>query len=79
MILEGSEVNSLDTAWFRSFRPVIGSLLQAMVPEEEVHIRRLVEAAHTFSTDEAVQEHATRLWIGYQQSRLGQGKAHTPA
>jgi rubrerythrin len=75
LILEGSEVNSLDEAWFHGFRPVLGSLLQAMVPEEARHIRRLVEAAHTCSTDKALQHQAVVLWSTYQHGRLGQAKA----
>jgi rubrerythrin len=79
LILEGSEVNSLDEAWLHGFRPVLGSLLQAIVPEEEVHIRRLVEAVHTFSTDKALQHQAAVLWSTYQHGRLGQVKASAPA
>jgi rubrerythrin len=75
LTLEGSEVNSLDEAWFRGFRFTVGSLLQAMAPEEEVHIRRLVEATHQFSTDEALHEQAANLWVAYQQRGLGHGKA----
>ena len=67
--LEGSELNSLDEAWFHGFRPTLGSLLQAMAPEEEVHIRRLVEAVHTFSSDEVVQQQAATLWAMYQQQK----------
>lgn len=74
LILEGSEINSLDEAWFHGFRPVLGALLQAMMPEEEVHIRRLVEAAQTFSTDKALQHQAAVLWSTYQRGRLGQAK-----
>ncbi len=47
LILEGSELNSLDEAWFGGFRPTLGALLQAMWPEEQVHIRRVVEAVQT--------------------------------
>jgi rubrerythrin len=79
LILEGSEVNSLDAAWFHGFRPALGSLLQAMVPEEEVHIRRLVEAVHTLSTDQVLQHQAAVLWSTYQHGRLGQAKASVPA
>ena len=71
LILEGSELNRMDEAWFRAFHPTLNTLLQAMVPEEEVHLRRLVEAVHTFSTDDALQEQATELWSIYQKQQLG--------
>ncbi|MGE0683558.1 MAG: hypothetical protein AB7P69_22000 [Candidatus Binatia bacterium] len=71
LILEGSELNRMDEAWFRAFRPTMTTLLQAMMPEEEVHLRRLVEAVHTFSTDDALQEQATELWSTYQKQQLG--------
>jgi hypothetical protein len=71
LILEGSELNRMDEAWFRAFRPTMTTLLQAMMPEEEVHLRRLVEAVHTFSTDDALQEQATELWRIYQRQQLG--------
>jgi hypothetical protein len=71
LILEGSELNSLDTAWFQGFRPALGALLQAMAPEEEIHLRRLVEAVHTFSTDKALQQQAATLWTTYQHQHSG--------
>jgi len=74
LILESSELNSLDEAWFGGFRPTLGSLLQAMAPEEEVHIRRLVEAAQAFSADTALHAQATAVWVAYQQQRSGHGK-----
>jgi rubrerythrin len=71
LILEGSELNSLDTAWFQGFRPTLSALLQAMTPEEEIHLRRLVEAVQAFSTDKALQQQATTLWTTYQQQQSG--------
>jgi hypothetical protein len=71
LILEGSELNRMDEAWFRAFRPTLTTLLQAMMPEEEVHLRRLVEAVHMFSTNDALQEQATALWSAYQKQQLG--------
>src|SRR5436190_4807159 len=73
--LEGSELNSLDEAWFQGFRPTLGSLLQAMAPEEEVHLRRLVEAAQAFSVDKALHNQATAVWAAYQQQRAGLSRA----
>lgn len=69
--LEGSELNSLDTAWFEGFRPTLSTLLQAMTPEEEIHVRHLVEAVHTFSTDKALHEQAATLWTTYQHQHSG--------
>jgi rubrerythrin len=69
LALEGSELNSLDEAWFRSFRPTLRMLLQAMTPEEEVHLRRLVEAVHSFSPDKALQQQAATLWTVFQQQK----------
>jgi len=71
LILEGSELNSLDAAWFQGFRPTLSALLQAMTPEEEVHLRRLVEAVHAFSTDKALQQQAATLWTTYQHQQSG--------
>jgi rubrerythrin len=71
IILEGSELNRLDEEWFRGFRPTLGALLQAMSPEEEVHIRRLVEAVHAFSSDKALQQQVAALWSAYQQQKQG--------
>jgi hypothetical protein len=71
LLLEGSELNSLDTAWFEGFRPTLSTLLQAMTPEEEIHVRRLVEAVHAFSTDKALQQQAATLWTTYQHQHSG--------
>ena len=68
--LEGSELNRLDEAWFRAFRPTLTTLLQAMMPEEEIHLRRLVEIVHELSVDKALQEQATALWSAYQRQQL---------
>jgi hypothetical protein len=62
LAIEGSELNNLDAAWFQGFRSGVTSLLKAMMPEEEIHLRRLVEAIHRFTTDEALQNQAAALW-----------------
>lgn len=67
LILEGSELNNLDEAWFRGFRSGVTSLLKAMMPEEEIHLRRLVETVHRFTTDDSLQEQAAALWAAYLQ------------
>ena len=71
LLIEGSEVNSLDATWLSGFRSPIGSLLQSMLPEEEVHIRRLVEAINQFSQDKALREQSVELWVKYQKERKG--------
>jgi rubrerythrin len=67
--LEGSELNSLDEAWFRGFRPAVGALLRAMIPTEDTHIRRLVEGVHTFSPDKGLQHQAADVWTQYQKGQ----------
>ena len=71
LILEGSEINSLDEAWFQGFHSSLGSLLQAMTPDEDVHIHRLVNAVHAFSSNKALQEQAATLWANFQRGKLG--------
>jgi glutamate dehydrogenase/leucine dehydrogenase/rubrerythrin len=68
LILESSELNGLSEAWMQGFRPTLSSLLQVMAPEEEEHIRRLVEAIQTFSTDQTLHQQAAGLWATYQPS-----------
>jgi hypothetical protein len=75
LILEGSEINSLDAAWFQSFRSSLGALLQAMTPDEDVHIHRLVNAVHAFSKNKALQEQAASLWASFQRGKLGLARA----
>jgi len=57
--------------WFRGFRPTLAALLQAMTPEEEVHIRRLVEAVYALSSDKALQQQAATLWSAYHRQKQG--------
>lgn len=65
LVIEGSELNSVDEAWFHGFRPALGTLLRAIAPEEEDHISRLVSAIHAFSADKALQDRAADLWAEY--------------
>lgn len=67
LVIESSELNRLDEAWFQGFGPAVGALLQAMIPEEELHLRRLVEAVQVFSQDKALHDQATAVWVRYQQ------------
>ncbi len=79
LILEGSELNRLDEAWFRGFRPALGGLLHAMMPTEDTHIRRLVEGVHTFSLDKALHHQAAALWTMYQSGKQRVTDATTSA
>jgi len=78
LMLEDAELNSLDEAWFQGFRPTRGSLLQAMLPEEEVHIRRVVDAVQAFSTDEVLQRQAAALWSTYERQRQTYSTTNVP-
>jgi hypothetical protein len=79
LVLEDAELNSLDEAWFQGFRPKLGSLLQAMLPEEEVHIRRMVDAVQAFSTDEVLQRQAAALWSTYERQRRSYSETGGPS
>jgi len=79
LMLEDAELNSLDEAWFQGFRPKLGSLLQAMLPEEEGHIRRVVDAIQAFSTDEGLQRQAAALWATYERQRQTYSKTNVPS
>ncbi|MEW6297727.1 MAG: hypothetical protein AB1671_08305 [Thermodesulfobacteriota bacterium] len=74
LLLEGSELNSLQHAWLRGFRPPLETLMHAQLPEEEAHLQRLVNAVHTFSTDPALRQQATALWATYQQQKAGDAR-----
>jgi hypothetical protein len=65
--LESSELNRLSDAWFHSFPPALRTVLTALLPEDNVHLRHLLEAVHAFSSDKALQEEAIALWVKYQQ------------
>ena len=67
LCIENSELRSLDEAWLEGFRPSLTSLMHAQFPDEEAHIRHLVDAVERFSTDETLQELAKLLWSTYQQ------------
>ena len=70
MLLESSELNRLDESWLHTFPPPLGALLTLPTPEDNLHLRRLVEAVHAFGTDKALHEQATSLWVKYQRTRV---------
>jgi rubrerythrin len=82
MLLESSELNRLSDAWFRSFPPALRTLLTALMPEDNVHLRHLLEAVHAFSSNEALHEQAIALWVKYQrikaESKSTEEKTHLP-
>jgi hypothetical protein len=67
VLLESSELNRLSDAWFHSFPPALRTLLTALMPEDNVHLRHLLEAVHAFSSNKALQEQAISLWVKYQR------------
>jgi rubrerythrin len=78
LMLEEAELNSLDEAWFQGFYSTRGSLLQVMLPEEESHIRHVVDAVRAFSTDERLQRQVAALWSTYERQRRRHSQAQTP-
>ena len=79
LMLEDAELNSLDETWFQGFRPTRGSLLQALLPEEEAHIHRVVDAVQAFSSDEALQRQAAALGATYGRQRQTYSKTRVPS
>jgi hypothetical protein len=73
LLLEGSELNRLDDAWLHGFRVTAGLLLRALAPDLPDHIRRLVDAVHSCSTDETLHAQADALWASYQQQHSKDG------
>jgi hypothetical protein len=69
MRLESSELNRLDESWFHTFPPSLGALLTLLTPENNLHLRHLVEAVHASSADKALHEQATSLWVKHQRTR----------
>ena len=67
--LEESELNRIDAAWLHGFRSTTSLLLHTQLPETQQHIRRLVDAVHHFSSDEALSAQADRLWAEYEKAK----------
>ena len=70
--IEGSELNRLEEAWMHGFRSTTALLLQTLAPEEQPHIRRLIDAVHRFSSDTALHAEADALWAQYDNSHHDQ-------
>jgi hypothetical protein len=66
--LEGSELNRIDDTWLHGFRSTTSLLLHTQLPETRQHIRRLVDAVHQFSGDEALSAQADKLWAVYEKA-----------
>jgi hypothetical protein len=66
LAMEGSELNRLEDAWLHGFRITTSLLLRTLAPEMPSHIRRLVDAAHSFTANPALREQADALWATYQ-------------
>ena len=67
--IENSELRSINEGWIEGFRPSLTLLMHAQFPDEEAHLRRLVDAVERFSTDAALHERAELLWVTYQQQK----------
>lgn len=74
LMLESSELGQLENTWLRGFHPSVESLLHAKMPQEEGHVRRLLEATYAFSTDKELHKQAEEIWSTYQQSQAGGAK-----
>jgi hypothetical protein len=74
LMLEDAELNSLDEVWFQGLRPVLGSLLETLLPEAEAHVRRVVEGIQTYSSDYTLQRQAAALWSTYERQKLTYAK-----
>jgi hypothetical protein len=70
LMLEDAELHTLDEVWVHGLRPALGSLLETMLPEGEVHVRRVVEAVQTCSTDPTLLRQAAALWSTYERQKL---------
>ncbi|NOT57645.1 MAG: hypothetical protein HOP18_23820 [Deltaproteobacteria bacterium] len=75
--LEGSELNRLEGAWLQGFRVTTSLLLRALAPEMPSHIRHLVDAVHSSSTDPALHAQADALWATYHKQHEGASRAPT--
>ncbi len=69
LLIEGSELNHINAAWMHGFRSTTRLLLETFVPEAHQHVRRLIEAAHRFSTDATVHAEANTLCSQYEKAR----------
>lgn len=76
--IEGSELNHLDEAWMHGFRSTTNLLLQALAPETQQHVRRLIDAVHRFSTDPAVNAEAETLEKQYDTPHQEPSKTAPP-
>lgn len=76
LMLEDAELNTLDEVWFHGLRPTLGSLLETMLPEAEVHVRRVVEAVQTSSLDHTLLRQAAMLWSTYERQKLAYTNTH---
>jgi hypothetical protein len=75
LLLEGSELNRLDDAWLHGFRSTTSLLLRTLAPDLLSHIRRLVDAVHSTSTDPTLHAQADALWASYQQQHSTDAEA----
>lgn len=67
--IEGSEFNSIDEAWLHGFRSTTSLLLHTQLPDNQQHIRRLVDAIHQFSSDKLLSAQADSLWAECEKTK----------
>lgn len=59
--LEDSELTEIVDAWERAFSPHLSELTRADTPDEKSHVRRLITAVQTFSTNQELRNRATAV------------------
>ena len=67
--IEGSEFNRIDEAWFHGFRSTTSLLLHTQLPDDQQHIRRLIDAVHQFSSDNLLAAQADTLWAECEKAK----------
>lgn len=59
LYLEDSELTEVVDAWECAFSPHLSELTRAETPDEKSHVRRLIAAVQTFSTNRELRNRAT--------------------
>jgi hypothetical protein len=75
--LEDSALNRLEDAWLHGFRVTTSLLLRALAPDMPSHIRRLVDAVYSSSTDPTLQAQADALWATYHKQQETASRTQT--
>jgi hypothetical protein len=70
LTLESSELQLLEKKWLEGLDPSVHVLRHDQIPQEEDHLKRLLNATHRFSTDEELHMQADEMWAVYQLSQV---------